>query len=146
MADLGIEMRTNTIDPEPTGGYQAAAVLRQIGLEEIERLTTSLRLATMGQADAMIAERHARAAERLQRAYAEQRVVNAVGDEKALGANEDARKRAFTIALAEDGQYCEYREAFDNTVDALTGVSASLASQRLAYDLALMKAGLWRVS
>jgi hypothetical protein len=39
------------------------------------------------------------------RAQAEQRAIEAAGDEKALGSNETARQRALTIALANDPEY-----------------------------------------
>lgn len=44
------------------------------------------------------------------KARAEQAIIEAAGGEKALGSNEDARKRALIIALAEAPQAAEYRE------------------------------------
>ena len=44
------------------------------------------------------------------KARAEQAVIEAAGGEKALGSNEDARKRALIIALADAPQAAEYRE------------------------------------
>ncbi len=44
------------------------------------------------------------------KARAEQAIIEAAGGEKALGSNEDARKRALIIALADAPQAAEYRE------------------------------------
>jgi hypothetical protein len=44
------------------------------------------------------------------KARAEQAIIEAAGGEKALGSNEDARKRAMIIALADAPQATEYRE------------------------------------
>ncbi len=46
----------------------------------------------------------------LAKARAEQAIIEAAGGEKALGNNEDARKRAMIIALADSPQASDYRE------------------------------------
>lgn len=46
----------------------------------------------------------------LAKARAEQAIIEAAGGDKALGSNEDARKRAMVIALADAPQAAEYRE------------------------------------
>lgn len=44
------------------------------------------------------------------KARAEQAIIEAAGGEKALGSNEDARKRAMVLALADSPLAAEYRE------------------------------------
>lgn len=56
-------------------------------------------------AEATIDLNHAREVERLCRATTEQNVIEAAGGEKNIGANEEARKRALTIALHSDKAY-----------------------------------------
>jgi len=46
----------------------------------------------------------------LVKARAEQAIIEAAGGDKALGSNEDARKRAMIIALADAPEAAEYRE------------------------------------
>ena len=90
-------------------------------------------------------EHTARADERLKRAYAERRIIReAGGDEKALGSNEDARKRAFIIGLADDEIYMEARTALETATNNHELATTRLENAQLDYDVALMRAGLWR--
>lgn len=90
-------------------------------------------------------ERDARAAERLQRAYAEQRVIRAYGgDEKALGSNEDARKRTFRIALADDPVYGDARRALEVAELELLRVSTTREQAMLDLEVARIRAGVWK--
>lgn len=58
-------------------------------------------------ADAEIAVREASDALGVEKARSEQRAADAAGGTKGLGANEDERKRALTLALADDRGYQE---------------------------------------
>lgn len=66
----------------------------------------------------------------LVKARAEQAIIEAAGGEKSLGSNEDARKRAMVIALAEENQAEEYRQLRD----MVTRVEAAVAMKRIALE------------
>ena len=112
---------------------------------DIELMAAHLNKARHELADATIAERNAAAHERLSRAYSEQLLVDEVGgDEKALGSNEDARKRRFRIELDKDPVYQSASQALDVAVERLIVATRDFECAKLNYDVALMRAGLYR--
>lgn len=111
---------------------------------QIEERAQQLNAARAEFAEATISERTRTANERVQRAYAEQRLVDKAGDEKSLGSNEDARKRAFRIFLEVDPVYQSSVEALDAAVERLIVATLDFDTAKTNYDVALMRAGLYR--
>lgn len=135
----GLDKATEDALINITGGVDAAVALNAVDA------AVALNKARHELADATIAERNAVAHERLSRAYSEQLLVDEVGgDEKALGSNEDARKRRFRIELDKDPVYQVSVQALDVAVERLIVATRDFECAKTNYDVALIRAGLYR--
>lgn len=80
------------------------------------------------------------------RAVAEQQIIihQAGGDEKKLGTNEDARRRAFTLELEQVNEYVDARTSLGEAEAdrRIFEVELKLAQDQLAILLAALEAGL----
>lgn len=111
-------------------------------------MTAAAQLADLRRAHAQAAA-EAIAAERslnYERARAEHAIIRDVadGDEKKLGANEDARRRAFTLVLELEAGYVDARTAHaDALADRnLYEIDARLVQDQLTILVAALQAGL----
>ena len=90
-------------------------------------------------AAARIALRDAQDHHDLTRAQAEQRIIEAAGGTKNLGANAEDRSRAVTLALADDPAYCAALAAFREAQAEVDRVQADVddaIDQRRKFDRA----------
>lgn len=87
-------------------------------------------------ADAQLALKRAEQDERVARFNAEKRAIDAVGGEKALGSNDDARKRALAIALANDLEY-------GKTSNLLWDIGSDLSAKQWRLDSLLDERREW---